>query len=94
MAGNPYNSESVETQNTVIILFHENLCCYKDLRSYIFYFETSWSETGACDVMSCLEMSGCNQCCSFTLLLLKIILEPLKIDLFEGQHLQYQIHAN
>ena len=61
-----YNGESIEKSNTFIFfLLHENLWCYNDLRSLLFYFELSSSEAGARDVMSCLEMHPGIQCRKF-----------------------------
>ena len=53
---------------------------------YHFYFilQEAGVRTGVHDMMSCLEMPGSTNVLNLQIILLKIILEVLKIDFFEG----------
>ena len=71
-----YNCGTIETSNILFVcMFHENLWCYKDLHSLLFYFEISRSQTGVHHIMSYLEMPRCNQFTNTKILkiLLKLI---------------------
>ena len=50
---------------------------------FYFILQEAGVRIGACDIMSCLEVPECTQC-RYNFFLLKIILEVLKIDHFEG----------
>ena len=78
-------------------MFHEHLWCSKDLRSLLFYFARSWCvRIGTQPVMSChvWKCPDATNVANVHVLLLKIILEVLKDDLFEGEDLQYLIRGN